>query len=869
MTDEFQPFSSTPTLQSFQSMFSPLGYAVKEIIAANKNTVLLKAEQIQLQREVAIKILSIDQLRNQTSERRFEAEARLLGSFENDSIVQLYGTGRLPDRRSFMVMEFLKGKTLQELLQAGHKFTEEQIRVIGIQLCEALAYAHERKVIHRDLKPANVIVLNTTDSGKQFKVKLVDFGIFKSLEPVDQQLTQGELTPGTTNYMSVEQCKGEDLDERSDIYSLGCVLYELCTGVPPMHSDSDWVIMSNHLNKDRNELKFPAEIGNGLRRVVLKCLNKERQDRFFSMNELASELRKGESAHKYGGVWLIAGIATILIAISFPILSKSLSPIAVVKKGESGKSKSDGRLFKKKFQDFHTNVVQKEKSETNRQKLVKSWFQERVRDKYLNDDFFDALFGDQSYSFDSQLAKTAIALIDKQLANEGDSEVSPTRLYLAKAFLSLRAGDEAQCRSACIEATKLTNKDEPYQFIVQKLFSAFAECKSSESMVQPLSLEFRKTCRTDSDCGEFLTVLSIYYSNVGDKERELSALREAARCYLKSKDKITSFDRMVYLVARLNLLSEFQLTSRLAKKYHSAARGVVPLLIGFVHGCCKTGELKLAHEILDNEIDSSSIKGDALYHFKVTRLVLYSQVHESEKFRRQLKEVLSDIAVGNGHSIYFEALANFGFEDPVTADLITESLKKKNPLFVADLDERIGIRCRMEGQSERAAKVLEKALTYYDIARNDTRFSNSDFAGSYAVFHDVIEKHLLAGQKAEAREVLQRFQAQLLDRNDRERLEKYIALNYEGQLERLEGNFPKAIAAHKSIIEAMNTNEREQFDTYLAAEIQLLADYVYAGEKRSVVEWKKNILPKFEALDPREYSYRHSVENLLKQGEAL
>ncbi len=309
------------------------GCSLKELIFESPNSMLFRGVQMQLEREVAIKVLAASHC--QTSFERFEKESKLLASFEHENIVKLYSTGRLADGRIYMLLEYIHGITLEKFMDENKSITEAQIRIIGAQIAKALSYAHARKIVHRDIKPANVLVESkSTETGGStgLKIKLIDFGIHKNLAPEaekDEGLTREGQLPGTANYMSPEQCQGKELDGRSDIYSLACLLYELACGKPPMQAESDWLVRSKHLNDKITELKSREPLSKELRDLILCCLEKKPEERIQSANEIAGILEKEFKANKQTQLPLVSTIiactclALLLAAYLYSSFQKS------------------------------------------------------------------------------------------------------------------------------------------------------------------------------------------------------------------------------------------------------------------------------------------------------------------------------------------------------------------------------------------------------------------------------------------------------------------------------------------------------------------------------------------------------------------
>jgi serine/threonine protein kinase len=285
-----QSSSERALWESLRPELETLGYRVVDCHAVTLNSILLKARQVLVERDVAIKILRNVVQEQDLAYRRFEQEVKLLAGFSQENIVKLYGAGRLQDGRLYMIMEFIDGSSLAEILERDGALPESRLLPYVAQICDALEYAHSQNIVHRDLKPANIMV-QTIENDEI--VKLVDLGIHKSIAGGDQKLTAtGAVMPGTKNYMSPEQCRGEALDARSDIYSLGCVLYELLVGQAPMEAETDYAILFNHLNKAITTVPSKFPLSSRFKSIVLRCLEKDKNKRWNKVSEIKSELQK-------------------------------------------------------------------------------------------------------------------------------------------------------------------------------------------------------------------------------------------------------------------------------------------------------------------------------------------------------------------------------------------------------------------------------------------------------------------------------------------------------------------------------------------------------------------------------------------------
>ena len=268
-------------------------YKVEEVIGRGGMGVVYKVNHVDLNRYFAIKILHPYLASDQNNMRRFQREAQAASRLVHPNLATVFDWDTLHDGRPYLVMSFIEGVKLSNLIGEQNAIPLSDWMSIFLQLCDALAHAHQEGVIHRDLKPGNIILANTGDL-KQF-VKIVDFGIAKLLyESADsKELTKTGEVFGSPLYMSPEQCLGQPIDVRSDIYSLGCVFYEILSGLPPFYCDSLYDTMKSHVSEQPKSLlpnKFFDNLPIELDYLVLHCLSKNADDRPQSMEKLRIKL---------------------------------------------------------------------------------------------------------------------------------------------------------------------------------------------------------------------------------------------------------------------------------------------------------------------------------------------------------------------------------------------------------------------------------------------------------------------------------------------------------------------------------------------------------------------------------------------------
>ena len=260
-----------------------LHYRITEQLGEGGMGVVYKAEDTKLKRMVALKFLPPHFSESEHDKARFMQEAQSASALNHPNVTTIYGIEETPEG-SFMAMEFVEGVTLLDMASRG-ALAVEQILDFGIQLCEGLKAAHDRGVIHRDIKSDNIMV---TDEGR---VKITDFGLAK-LKGASQITTTGTKM-GTAMYMSPEQAQGEELDNQTDIFSLGVVLYEMIAGELPFKGDNEPVVLYSIVNVEPDPVSTKrAELPAGLEGIVMKCLAKRRDERYTSVEDILAGLWK-------------------------------------------------------------------------------------------------------------------------------------------------------------------------------------------------------------------------------------------------------------------------------------------------------------------------------------------------------------------------------------------------------------------------------------------------------------------------------------------------------------------------------------------------------------------------------------------------
>ena len=255
------------------------------------------AEHVHMEKPVAVKILRAELASDETAAARFKREAKGASRIDHENCVAVTDFGRESDGTLYLVMELIEGETLWQIVHDSGAIGARRVGCIGAQIARALVAAHGEGVVHRDLKPENVMVVQRED--KKDHVKVLDFGLAKLLEGDDGKsvtaLTRAGAVFGTPRYMSPEQAEGRPTDHRTDIYSLGIILYEMATGTVPFDDESMVALLSKHVNEapEPPRQRCPeAGIDPALESIILRCLEKDPDARHDSARDLLEDLSR-------------------------------------------------------------------------------------------------------------------------------------------------------------------------------------------------------------------------------------------------------------------------------------------------------------------------------------------------------------------------------------------------------------------------------------------------------------------------------------------------------------------------------------------------------------------------------------------------
>jgi serine/threonine protein kinase len=298
-----QPASAQMSESAITSDKPDLGerYEVLDLIGQGGMGAVWKVRDTAINKTLAIKVLRKELAHDRLAVKRFEQEAQAAACLTQANLVAVYGSGTAKDNSPFLIMDYLEGESLADRLQREVYLPVPQVLDITSQICEALAHAHAKGIVHRDLKPSNIMLTKSADGNDI--VKIVDFGIAKLMPSINEQtnnLTQTGDLFGSPLYMSPEQCKGEIVDARADIYSLGCIMYEMLTGRAAFADGNPIKIILKHLNESPQQMDPNLPIG--INDLIQRCLAKDPAYRYQTVRQIQQDLELIESGKVLKGV---------------------------------------------------------------------------------------------------------------------------------------------------------------------------------------------------------------------------------------------------------------------------------------------------------------------------------------------------------------------------------------------------------------------------------------------------------------------------------------------------------------------------------------------------------------------------------------
>jgi tRNA A-37 threonylcarbamoyl transferase component Bud32 len=274
-------------------------YRIEAEIGRGGMATIYRATRLQIGDAVAVKVMHAELLRDPKLAERFKREAQAAARLKHPNVVTIHDFGVAEDGLIYLVMELVEGRNLRTIIREDGPMPAALADAIVRQVCAALGEAHRQGVIHRDIKPANIAVEESADG---LRVKVLDFGIASLRAGTMMSFTQTGALLGTPAYMSPEQCLGEELDNRSDIYSLGVVMFEMLSGVVPFNSPTATAVVMQHVQQAPPPLRvLNASVSAAVEAMVLRALSKRREQRFQSAKELADACDAAVTgARRYG-----------------------------------------------------------------------------------------------------------------------------------------------------------------------------------------------------------------------------------------------------------------------------------------------------------------------------------------------------------------------------------------------------------------------------------------------------------------------------------------------------------------------------------------------------------------------------------------
>lgn len=318
-------------------------YEFESLLGEGGMSIVYKAKHLLMKKTVAIKLLRSSLQGDDMSLKRFQREAETASRLKHPNIIEVYDFGILEHGEAYLVMDYLEGESLAEILKEKGPLPIADMLEVCLVVCSGLSHAHANQILHRDLKPSNLMICKEIDGARQ--IKLVDFGIAKLIGDAQHLTSTGEVF-GSPLYMSPEQCMGKELDARSDIYSMGCLICEVLSGKPPLKGGTAFETVYKHVNEEAPPLELPGvapDVVQMVQSIIDRALKKDPEERYQSIDELLDDLKvlqekvagrktttklHASRSHKKAGSLLsnkamvtLAGIALVLIGSGFLLIN--------------------------------------------------------------------------------------------------------------------------------------------------------------------------------------------------------------------------------------------------------------------------------------------------------------------------------------------------------------------------------------------------------------------------------------------------------------------------------------------------------------------------------------------------------------------
>ncbi len=407
----------------------PEQFEVLETIGQGSMGIVYKAQNRFTGQIVAIKMLAAG-TNDPQALIRFQREGKAACRFAHPNAVAIYDFGLCPDNSPYFVMEYVEGENLAAISKATGKLDQQTVIKIAKDICDALVQAHNMGVVHRDLKPGNIILKRASDGG--LTAMILDFGIAKFVDDEDlpqdsqerQKLTTTGRLVGTPLYMSPEQCLGQTIDARSDIYSLGAVLYQLLCGVPPHRGETALDTMAQKVDAPAPAFaSHGVQVAPALESAVLKCLRPDPKDRYQSAASLLTDLHKlAPLAQPTKAAWIPNRGLVVFVMAAVVIAAYQ----AMVKEGANLEFKGDQSMLHKAESQavvqysqavFYSKITHFFLSNPDNVHLLGKLTESMAR----------ANFGDKAYATNEEWRKMALAIGENDAAT--DSELFMAQMY--------------------------------------------------------------------------------------------------------------------------------------------------------------------------------------------------------------------------------------------------------------------------------------------------------------------------------------------------------------------------------------------------------------------------------------------------------
>lgn len=325
-------------------------YRLESCIGIGGMATVYLATRMQIGDNVAVKILSEESLKNPLAVARFRREAQAAARIRHNCVVTIHDMGNLPEGNTFLVMEYIRGHSLRDELKEQKTLSIPRAISLISTVCNAVHAAHEAGIIHRDLKPENIMVEKLSDNSESIKV--VDFGVAELREHIISdaltKLTEAGMMVGTPYYISPEQCRGEPLDPRADIYSLGIILYELLTGNVPFRGRTLSAVIIQHATEPPPSIrKVRPDITEAVETAILRSLSKDRNKRPATAREMGQELEQA-----LAGITLTESVEILIEPIAEAASNKFLTP---PKTGANSSARKSGLLNYDSLTGLHSH----------------------------------------------------------------------------------------------------------------------------------------------------------------------------------------------------------------------------------------------------------------------------------------------------------------------------------------------------------------------------------------------------------------------------------------------------------------------------------------------------------------------------------